>query len=120
MNRRTFGKTIVAVFATPLALLGKTKALRRRRCKELQSKSNKITTGEFMADGGKVELPLGFKPDYVRLIGYGKDGREKPEFYEWWPGYTSSVICDNAEGIVIAKDVMAEGYKYSFIALKTG
>ena len=43
--------------------------------------NDNIKTGHYESDGGLVNLPIGFKPDYIKLVVVGQTN---PDSYEWF------------------------------------
>lgn len=60
---------------------------------------NKIKVGQFVQDGGLVNLPLGFIPDYIELA--NRD-LTNTVFTEWWRLMETDDISGSQEGIAIA------------------
>lgn len=61
--------------------------------------SNQIKVGQFIQDGGLVNLPLGFIPDYIELA--NRD-LTNTVFTKWWRLMETNDISGSQEGIAIA------------------
>ena len=61
--------------------------------------ANQIKVGQFVQDGGLVNLPLGFIPDYIELA--NRD-LTNTVFTEWWHLMQTNDISGSQEGIAIA------------------
>lgn len=57
---------------------------------------NKIKVGHFEADGGIVNLPLGFVPDHFHLVSMVTN----PLTYEWWLAQQTEEATGAQEGII--------------------
>ncbi len=60
---------------------------------------NKIKVGQFKQDGGLINLPLGFIPDYIELA--NRD-LTNTVFTKWWRLMETDDISGSQEGIAIA------------------
>ncbi len=60
---------------------------------------NQIKTGQFVQDGGLVNLPIGFIPDYIELA--NRD-LTNTVFTKWWKLMQTNDISGSQEGIAIA------------------
>jgi len=58
---------------------------------------NKIKVGHFEPDGGLINLPLGFIPDYFMMA---EMGATNPLFYHWWRAQESDEASGSQEGIL--------------------
>ena len=61
--------------------------------------SNQIKVGQFKQDGGLINLPLGFIPDYIELA--NRD-LTHTVFTKWWHLMQTNDISGSQEGIAIA------------------
>ncbi len=66
---------------------------------------NKIKVGQFTQDGGLVNLPLGFIPDYIRLA--NRD-LTNTIFIEWWRLMETNDISGSQEGITNTEGTTAD------------
>jgi hypothetical protein len=66
---------------------------------------NKIVVGHFEADGGLIYLPIGFKPDYFRMVDYHTD--TNIIVYEWWGRMEDDQASGKKEGISYTEGVTA-------------
>ena len=60
--------------------------------------SNQIKTGQYIQDGGLINLPLGFIPDYIELA--NRD-LTNTVFIKWWHLMQTNDISGSQEGISI-------------------
>lgn len=60
---------------------------------------NKIKTGHWEADGGIVNIPIGFIPDYFMMATM----ISTPIFYHWWRSQESEEASGQREGIIEAQ-----------------
>ena len=67
--------------------------------------NNQIKVGHFTGDGGIVNLPLGFIPDFFRLTDFTTD--TNIIFYEWYREMEQFQASGKQEGISIAEGVTA-------------
>lgn len=61
--------------------------------------SNQIKVGQFIQDGGLVNLPLGFVPDYIE---FANRDLTNTVFTKWWKLMETNDISGSQEGIAIA------------------
>ena len=61
--------------------------------------SNQIKVGQFVQDGGLVNLPLGFIPDYIE---FANRDLTNTVFTKWWKLMETNDISGSQEGIAIA------------------
>lgn len=66
---------------------------------------NIIKVGHFEADGGLINLPLGFIPDYFKLVEFHTD--TNIVFYEWWQLMEQDQASGKQEGISITEGATA-------------
>ena len=66
---------------------------------------NQIVLGHFECDGSLVYIPVGFKPDYVKLVDFYTDTNIK--IYEWWGMMEDDQATGKLEGFSIAEGVTA-------------
>jgi hypothetical protein len=67
--------------------------------------SNSIKTGHFTQDGGIINLPLGFVPEYIELMDFHTD--TNIIFYKWWRRMESDQASGKQEGVSIAEGITA-------------
>ncbi len=61
--------------------------------------SNQVKVGQFLQDGGLVNLPLGFVPDYIE---FANRDLTNTVFTKWWKLMETNDISGSQEGIAIA------------------
>ena len=66
---------------------------------------NQIKVGHFEADGGIVNLPVGFIPDYFKLVELGADTAIL--LYEWWRSQEGEEASGKQEGFSILEGITA-------------
>lgn len=66
---------------------------------------NQIKVGHFEQDGGLINLPLGFIPDYIRLVDFHTD--TNIDIYEWWRRMEQDQGTGKQEGFSILEGVTA-------------
>lgn len=66
---------------------------------------NQIIVGHFEADGGIIYLPVGFIPDYFRLVDYHTN--TNIIVYEWWERMEDDQASGKKEGISYTEGVTA-------------
>lgn len=66
---------------------------------------NKIKVGHFEQDGGLINLPLGFIPDYIRLVDFHTN--TNIDIYEWWRRMEQDQASGKQEGFSIKEGVTA-------------
>lgn len=66
---------------------------------------SQIRTGVFQADGGLINLPLGFIPDYFKLMDLNTS--TNIVFYEWWQRQEADMATGLQEGVSITEGVTA-------------
>lgn len=60
--------------------------------------SNNIRVGRWEADGGDVNIPCGFVPDYVRVV---EVGETNPNIYEWFERQEDEDASASQEGNIL-------------------
>lgn len=66
---------------------------------------NQILVGHFEADGALIYLPIGFIPDYFKLVEFHTN--TNIIFYEWWRRMEQDQASGKLEGISITEGVTA-------------
>jgi hypothetical protein len=66
---------------------------------------NQIKVGQFIQDGGLVNLPIGFIPDYIELA--NRD-LTNTIFHKWWRLMETNDISGSQEGISITEGTTAD------------
>lgn len=66
---------------------------------------NGIRVGHFTADGGDVNIPCGFVPDFVRVTDMNTD--TNIIFYEWYERQEDDLASGIREGVSIAEGITA-------------
>ena len=60
--------------------------------------NDNIKVGHFEADGGLINLPIGFIPDYFKLV---EVGVTNPNFYEWFRLQEQDEASNSQEGSIL-------------------
>lgn len=66
---------------------------------------NQIRTGHWIADGSDVNIPLGFIPDYFKMMDFNTS--TNIIFYEWWQRQESDLATGLQEGVSITEGITA-------------
>lgn len=67
--------------------------------------SNQIKTGHFEQDAGLVNLPLGFIPDYIKLVDFSTS--TDIDIFEWWREMERHLASGLQEGFSIKEGITA-------------
>lgn len=66
---------------------------------------NQIKIGHFEQDGGLVNLPVGFIPDYIKLVDFSTNGNI--DIFEWWREMERHLASGLQEGFSIKEGTTA-------------
>lgn len=119
MNRREFIKTIALVGGLGSGIV----ATLEPDAKPKSVMSPQVTSGTFVADGGDVNIDIGFVPDYFRLL-VGLPTCPESTYHQWIRTVDGDVftpnkdvpVADRPDVVYIPAHLMAAGKKCHYVA----